>query len=90
MSLLKPRPDKDDGRELRRMALLGAVPGIILTAPLAGFGLGWWLDSRFGTEPLLQILGLALGLATAVRETYIIIKKASSYGEDDDGSDARI
>ncbi|MGM0492808.1 MAG: AtpZ/AtpI family protein [Armatimonadota bacterium] len=26
-----------------------------------GYGAGWWLDQRFGTDPLLQIIGFLLG-----------------------------
>jgi len=26
-----------------------------------GYGIGWWLDKRFGTEPYLQVAGFILG-----------------------------
>jgi F0F1-type ATP synthase assembly protein I len=37
----------------------------VFAIPIAG-GLGYWADSRFGTEPTLLIVGLALGFATFV------------------------
>lgn len=36
--------------------------GIQLVAAVVAFGaLGWWLDSRFGTDPWLLVAGLMLG-----------------------------
>jgi len=36
--------------------------GVQLAAAMTGFGaLGWWLDSRFGTEPWLLLAGVILG-----------------------------
>lgn len=37
----------------------------VFAIPIAG-GLGYWADSRFGTDPVLLIVGLALGFATFV------------------------
>ena len=31
-----------------------------------GYGAGWWLDNRFGTEPWLQIVGFLLGAAAGM------------------------
>ena len=45
-------------------AYQGALEAVF-AIPIAG-GLGYWADSRFGTEPVLLIVGLALGFATFV------------------------
>jgi F0F1-type ATP synthase assembly protein I len=37
----------------------------VFAIPIAG-GLGYWADRRFGTDPVLLIVGLALGFATFV------------------------
>ncbi len=37
----------------------------VFAIPIAG-GLGYWADTRFGTEPILLFVGLALGFATFV------------------------
>ena len=31
-----------------------------------GYGTGWWLDQRFGTEPWLQIVGFLIGAAAGL------------------------
>lgn len=31
-----------------------------------GYGAGWWLDNRLGTEPWLQIIGFLLGAAAGM------------------------
>ena len=61
-------------------------------APLEILGLGWvvvlslvggiaggiWLDGRFGTGPLLTIVGLAMGLALAVIAARSLIRRATA------------
>ena len=37
----------------------------VFAIPIAG-GLGYWADREFGTDPMLLIVGLALGFATFV------------------------
>ncbi len=32
-----------------------------------GFGAGWWLDDRYGTDPWLMLLGLAFGITAGFR-----------------------
>lgn len=35
---------------------------------MIGYGAGWWLDERLGTEPWLQIVGFLLGAAAGVAQ----------------------
>ncbi|MGH7286466.1 MAG: AtpZ/AtpI family protein, partial [Myxococcota bacterium] len=37
----------------------------VVAIPIAG-GLGYWADTRFGTDPTLLLVGLVLGFATFV------------------------
>ena len=37
----------------------------VVAIPVAG-GLGYWADTRFGTDPTLLLVGLVLGFATFV------------------------
>ena len=37
----------------------------VFAIPIAG-GLGYWADTRFGTAPILLLVGLALGFVTFV------------------------
>ncbi|MDA1265824.1 MAG: AtpZ/AtpI family protein [Planctomycetota bacterium] len=53
----------DDGNVQRRYARLAGV-GVQFGAAITVFALaGHWLDGRFGTRPLLLILGVLLGFA---------------------------
>jgi F0F1-type ATP synthase assembly protein I len=64
---LTQQDDKgDSGGFGRRGARVyqGALEAVF-AIPIAG-GLGYWADSRFGTDPVLLIVGLALGFATFV------------------------
>lgn len=50
--------------------------GVVLAAAiLAGLGLGWLVDSLIGTTPIFLFLGLALGVAGAVRYSYVELRK---------------
>jgi len=37
----------------------------VIAIPIAG-GIGYWADGRFGTEPILLLVGLGLGFASFV------------------------
>ena len=45
-------------------AYQGALEAVF-AVPIAG-GLGYWADTRFGTAPILLLVGLALGFVTFV------------------------
>jgi F0F1-type ATP synthase assembly protein I len=48
--------------------------GLVLLANLLVFGgLGWFLDSRFGTSPLFLII---LGLYAILGSIYLLVKKS--------------
>ncbi len=46
-----------------------------------GMGGGYWLDKRFGTEPICLFVGLFFGIATAGRAMWIAAKKARRTGD---------
>jgi ATP synthase protein I len=58
----------------RQAGLLATIPFILALAPIIGFAIGSWLDSRFRTEPWLSIVLLLLGFVAGVRETIQIIR----------------
>jgi F0F1-type ATP synthase assembly protein I len=66
-------PDEPD-RSLDWSALLGM--GAVTAAELvAGFGLGWLVDSFAGTTPIFLLIGLLLGIAAAVSYTVVEFRK---------------
>jgi ATP synthase protein I len=80
MTLFVPPGDKKPSG-YAQIALLAAVPAILVAGPLIGFFGGKWLDGRFGTEPWLMIAGVILGFVAAGREIYHLVKKSQALEE---------
>jgi len=74
------KPDKD----LRQIGLYAAVPGLLLGGPLIGYLAGHWLDDRFGTDPLLGVVGMVMGLVAAGIEIYNLVRKATAIEKEKD------
>ena len=55
----------------------------IVVSVLFGFLGGRWLDGRFGTEPILALVGLVFGFATAARFIYRAAKRSQRALERD-------
>jgi F0F1-type ATP synthase assembly protein I len=68
-------PDKY--KQVRQLGLLTTIPMILAAAPLVGYFLGQWLDRKVGSAPVFAFLGIGLGLVAGVRETIVIVRKAS-------------
>ena len=58
----------------RQAGLLSTIPFILALAPIIGYFLGQYLDTRFRTGPWLSLILLALGFVAGVRETIKIIQ----------------
>ena len=67
---------------LRQIALLTAIPAMMVVGPLLGFYLGRYLDSRLGTDPYLMVVFIVLGFAAAGREIWKLIKLASGPADE--------
>ncbi|MBI1952857.1 MAG: AtpZ/AtpI family protein [Candidatus Omnitrophica bacterium] len=57
--------------------MLVSIPLILGLSPVVGGFFGWILDRALGTRPLFLILLLAAGFAAGIRETWLLIRKAS-------------
>lgn len=58
-------------REFNGIALI--VAGFVLAALVAvGYGIGAWIDRRFGTEPYGAIIGLLVGFVVGFWDLYVI------------------
>jgi F0F1-type ATP synthase assembly protein I len=53
-----------------------------LSVPIAGL-IGYWADGRFGTSPLLLIVGVVIGFGALVRGL-LRIRQLVEAGSDDD------
>ena len=80
-----PRRDESKSSGLRSAAMLLAIPGLLIIAPLVGGWLGLLLDRRLKSTPWFLIIGLVLGFAAAGRETYLIYRR--SQEEEESGRD---
>ncbi len=50
-----PVKDKRDSGWLKRIVSLSALGMTLVIATMIGFGIGYYLDSRFGTKPWLTL-----------------------------------
>jgi len=57
----------------------------IVLAIFIGFGLGFWLDEKFGTLPILSIIGFLLGVAAAGLNVWKAVKRELKSYEDKKG-----
>jgi len=61
----------------RQLGLLTTIPMILGAAPLVGYFLGHWIDGWLHTDPWFTYVFLGFGLVAGVRETILILRKAS-------------
>lgn len=73
-----PTPEAQDVR------IVGVATGLgcsIVAALMLCIGGGVWLDRQFGTSPVLTLIGVALGLATAGYQLWELAKLGSSKAQ---------
>lgn len=67
----------------RALGVLATAGITFVVATAGGALLGWFLDGRLGSSPLLTLLGLGLGIAVGFRELYRMIKAAERQERDE-------
>ncbi len=80
---------KEQARLARQVGILTVIPFMLLAGPLLGYVVGSWLDRKLGTEPVLLIVSIIVGLIASGRETYELIKLASREDVEGDKGDGR-
>jgi ATP synthase protein I len=69
------RQDSDDKKEAARSMLAYSGLGIEMGLSIViGIGIGYYLDSYFGTKPVLTIIFMFLGIVAGFRRLYMIWK----------------
>ncbi|MDH5541784.1 MAG: AtpZ/AtpI family protein [Nitrospinota bacterium] len=56
--------------------LLAMVGTQLVVSIFIGFGIGYWLDTKLGTKPLLMLLFGILGVAAGFLNIYRTVKKS--------------
>lgn len=56
------KPPAPVQKGMRAMALASTIGLSLVIPPVLGYFGGRWLDGRFGTEPVLSVVGLVVGI----------------------------
>jgi F0F1-type ATP synthase assembly protein I len=68
--------DEDLKKTIRTLGYISTV-GLAMALSIAiGAGIGYYLDGYFGTGPYLTLVCLAMGVAAAFRNLFILYRKA--------------
>lgn len=71
--------DEDLKKSIKTLGYLSTV-GLAMALSIAiGALVGYYIDNKFGTDPWFSFIGLALGIAAAFRNLYMLYKKAKNF-----------
>ena len=74
-------PESDKSEVFKALLAYGTL-GLEMGLSVAiGIGIGYFLDSRFGTSPILSIIFLLFGIAAGLKRLYEVWKKAERESE---------
>lgn len=55
--------DKDTGKTFRELGYFASLGISVALSIVIGLALGYWLDKKFDTQPVLLLIGLGFGIA---------------------------
>jgi ATP synthase protein I len=65
----------EPGRAGAYLALFSEVGIALLVATLAGVGIGYWVDSRLGSAPVVTLGGLFVGMGLGARAVWVLVTR---------------
>ena len=68
-------PEPKDRSPWRQLGFVLSIAFTFPAALLVVYGIGWWLDSKLGTRPVLSLLFIALGFVAALLELFRELKR---------------
>lgn len=68
-------PFSPANRGMRAMALASTIGLSLVVPPVLGYFAGRWLDGRFGTDPILAMVGLIVGIILGFVEMIQVLKQ---------------
>ncbi|GIV15268.1 MAG: hypothetical protein KatS3mg022_0703 [Armatimonadota bacterium] len=69
------KPAAPINKGMRAMALASTIGLSLVIPPVLGYFAGRWLDGRFGTEPILSMVGLIVGIVLGFVEMVRILQQ---------------
>ena len=73
---VKAAMNEPDNKWMAQAAMVSSIGLLVVVATFIGLGIGYWLDSKLGTEPWLAFVFTLLGLAAGIYESARIILNA--------------
>ncbi len=70
---------KETGSVFRELGYFASLGMSVAIAIFLGLFLGLWLDKKFGTDPILMFIGLALGIAAGFSNIVRAGKKGRKF-----------
>jgi ATP synthase protein I len=67
------RTEAPINKGMRAMALASTIGLSLVIPPVLGYFAGRWLDGRFGTEPVISMIGLVVGIVLGFMEMVHIL-----------------
>lgn len=70
---------KKDWRYIKELAYFGSLGLQVALSILIGYGVGRYLDGKFNTAPWLTLVFFVFGVAAAIRNLGLAIKKLRNF-----------
>ncbi|MCK4487100.1 MAG: AtpZ/AtpI family protein [Desulfobacterales bacterium] len=67
---------KETKKQFRELWYYSSLSFSIALAIVIGLAIGYWLDTRYDTSPLLTLVFLGLGIIAGFRNIYLAMKKS--------------
>lgn len=67
---------KETKKQFRELWYYSSLSFSIALAIVIGLAIGYWLDTRYDTSPLLTLVFLGLGVIAGFRNIYLAMKKS--------------
>ena len=71
--------DKETGKTVRELGYFASLGISVALAIFIGLGIGYWLDQKFETQPVLLFIGLAFGIAAGFSNIIRAGQKGKKY-----------
>ncbi len=76
--------DKKDGKRgpsYIELTVFASVGTQLVVSIFIGFGMGYWLDKQLGTQPVLMLVFMLLGVAAGFLNIYRTVVRGTKSGD---------